>query len=64
MLRRHKEPRHGEETRLAAKIRAVQAMSAALDVLIAERSGGALPVDDCPILTALEAVSFEAKGTP
>ena len=53
-----------KKLQLAAKIRAMQAMSAALDVLIVECSGGALPVDDCPILAALEAVSFEAKRTP
>lgn len=53
-----------KKLQLAAKIRSMQAMSAALDVLIAECSGGALPVDDCPILAALEAVSFEAKRTP
>jgi MerR family Zn(II)-responsive transcriptional regulator of zntA len=53
-----------KKLQLAAKIRAMQAMSAALDVLIVECSGGALPVDDCPILAALEAGSFEAKRTP
>ncbi|MBI2382028.1 MAG: heavy metal-responsive transcriptional regulator [Gammaproteobacteria bacterium] len=48
-----------KKLQLAAKIRAIQVMSAALDMLIAECSGGALPVDDCPILAALEAVSGE-----
>lgn len=52
-----------KKLQLAAKIRAIQAMSAALDVLIVECAGGALPVDDCPILAALEAVSGEAKRT-
>lgn len=53
-----------KKLQLAAKIRAMQAMSAALDRLIAECAGGSLPLDDCPILVALEAVSFEAKRTP
>ncbi|HHY50972.1 MAG TPA: heavy metal-responsive transcriptional regulator [Alphaproteobacteria bacterium] len=53
-----------KKLQLAAKIRAIQAMSAALDVLIAECAGGALPVDDCPILAALEAVSGEAERMP
>ena len=50
-----------KKLQLAAKIRAIQKMSAALDVLIAGCAGGALPVDDCPILAALEAVSFETE---
>ncbi len=53
-----------KKLQLAAKIRAMQAMSAALDVLIAECAGGALPVDDCPILAALEAVGFETERAP
>lgn len=53
-----------KKLQLAAKIRAMQAMSAALDVLIAECAGGAMPVDDCPILAALEAVRVEAERAP
>lgn len=45
-----------KKLQLAAKIRAMQAMSAALDQLIAECPGGAWVVDDCPILSALERV--------
>lgn len=41
---------------LAAKIRAMQSMSAALDRLIAECADGSQSVDDCPILAALEQV--------
>ena len=52
-----------KKLQLAAKIRAIQKMSAALDVLIAECAGGSLPVDDCPILAALEAVGFEEERT-
>lgn len=39
---------------LAAKIRTMQSMSAALDRLIDECADGSQPVDDCPILAALE----------
>lgn len=49
-----------KKLQLAAKIRTMQAMSAALDHLIAECAGGSLPVDDCPILAALEAVGADA----
>lgn len=45
-----------KKLRLAAKIRVMQAMSAALDRLIAECADGAQPIDDCPILAALEQV--------
>ncbi|WP_280174115.1 hypothetical protein [Aromatoleum tolulyticum] len=38
----------------------MQAMSAALDRLIGECGGGALPLDDCPILAALESVGDKA----
>lgn len=50
-----------KKLQLTAKIRAIQKMCAALDVQIAECAGGSLPVDHCPILAALEAVSFEAE---
>lgn len=53
-----------KKLQLAAKIRAMQAMSAALDRLIAECAGGSLPLDDCPILAALEAVGDEATRMP
>lgn len=45
-----------KKLQLTAKIRTMQAMSAALDRLIAECADGAQPVDDCPILAALEQV--------
>lgn len=45
-----------KKLRLAAKIRAMQAMSAALDQLIADCPDGTLAVDECPILAALERV--------
>jgi DNA-binding transcriptional MerR regulator len=50
--------RHAVEKRLrlAAKIRAMQAMSAVLDRLIAECADGNLSLDVCPILAALERV--------
>lgn len=41
---------------LAAKIRSMQSMSAALDRLIAECADGSQPVDDCPIMAALEQI--------
>lgn len=41
---------------LAAKIRTMQSMSAALDKLIAECADGSQSVDECPILVALEQV--------
>lgn len=53
-----------KKLQLAAKIRAMQVMSAALDRLITECAGGSLPVDDCPILAALEAVGGEAERAP
>lgn len=49
---------------LAAKIRAMQAMSAALDKLIAECVDGGKAVEDCPILAALEEVEFDERRTP
>jgi MerR family Zn(II)-responsive transcriptional regulator of zntA len=53
-----------KKLQLAAKIRAMQAMSAALDKLIVECSGGSLPLDDCPILAALEQSGERTEGTP
>lgn len=48
----------------AAKIRVMQAMSAALDRLIAGCADGTQPVDDCPILAALEQVDEGAQPLP
>lgn len=53
-----------KKLQLAAKIRAMQTMSAALDTLIAECAGGSLPLDDCPILAALEQIGEPTEGTP
>ncbi len=39
---------------LAAKIQAMQTISAGLDALIAECTDGARTLDDCPILAAME----------
>ena len=49
---------------IAAKIRAIQAMSTALDRLIAECADGTQSVDDCPILAALEEVDGDAERAP
>ncbi|MDE1988839.1 MAG: heavy metal-responsive transcriptional regulator [Betaproteobacteria bacterium] len=51
-----------KKLQLATKIRAMHAMSTALDRLIAECADGTQPVDDCPILAALEEVD-ERKDT-
>ena len=48
---------------LAAKIRSMQSMSAALDRLIAECADGSQPVDDCPILVALEQIDGGMEQT-
>lgn len=53
-----------KKLQLASKIRAMQAMSAALDHLIAECAGGSLPLDDCPILAALEQVGERGEDVP
>ncbi|MCC4118172.1 heavy metal-responsive transcriptional regulator [Aromatoleum toluclasticum] len=53
-----------KKRQLAAKIRTMEAMSAALDALIAECAGGSLPLDDCPILAALEQVDEHGEATP
>lgn len=53
-----------KKLQLAGKIRAMQAMTAALDKLIAECAGGSLPLDDCPILAALEQIGEPTEGTP
>lgn len=53
-----------KKLQLAAKIRAMQAMSAALDKLIAECAGGSLPLDDCPILAALEQIGEHEEAAP
>ncbi|MDH6153674.1 MULTISPECIES: heavy metal-responsive transcriptional regulator [Paraburkholderia] len=46
---------------LAEKIRAMQAMSAALDEMIAECTDGSLAVDACPILAALARADGHAE---
>lgn len=43
-----------KKLRIAHKLRALQAMSFALDELIRSCDGGEKPTDDCPILGALE----------
>lgn len=53
-----------KKLQLAAKIRTMQAMSAALDRLIAECADGTQPVDDCPILAALEQVNADERVAP
>lgn len=51
-----------KKLQLAAKIRTMQAMSAALDRLIAECANGNQPIGDCPILAALEQVDGNAES--
>ena len=46
-----------KKLQLEARIKAMKAMSKALDVLIAECNRGAEPVSACPILEALEQVT-------
>lgn len=46
--------------RLRDRIRAMQAMAAALDELISTCTGGYRPIDDCPILAALERAGAHA----
>ena len=53
-----------KKLQLAAKIRVMQAMSAALDRLIAECADGTQPIDDCPILAALEQVDEGVEPSP
>lgn len=53
-----------KKLQLAAKIRTMQAMSAALDRLIAECADGTQSVDDCPILAALEQVDADEGTAP
>jgi MerR family Zn(II)-responsive transcriptional regulator of zntA len=53
-----------KQLQLAVKIRAMQAMSAALDQLIAECVDGGRSVDDCPILAALERVGDRHEAEP
>jgi MerR family Zn(II)-responsive transcriptional regulator of zntA len=47
----------GKRRQLETRIRAMQAMSAALGHMIAECADGSRSVDDCPILAALERVA-------
>lgn len=53
-----------KKLQLATKIHAMQAMSAALDKLIVACADGSLPLDDCPILAALEQVNDDFEHTP
>ncbi|AOE85933.1 heavy metal-responsive transcriptional regulator [Pseudomonas sp. TCU-HL1] len=53
-----------KKLQLAAKIRAMQAMSAALDRLLADCVDGTKSVDDCPILAAFEQIDLDAEGPP
>ncbi len=48
-----------KKLQLATKIRAMQAMAAALDQLVNECADGTQPVDDCPILAALERIESD-----
>jgi DNA-binding transcriptional MerR regulator len=50
-----------KKLQLATKIRTMQAMSAALDQLINKCADGTLPVDDCPILAALERIEGDTE---
>ena len=53
-----------KKLQLTAKIRTLQAMSAALDRLIVECTDGTQSVDDCPILAALEQVDADEGIAP
>lgn len=53
-----------KKLQLAAKIRTMQAMLAALDRLITQCADGTQSVDDCPILAALEQVDADEGGAP
>jgi MerR family Zn(II)-responsive transcriptional regulator of zntA len=53
-----------KKLQLAGKIRVMQAMSAALDRLIAECADGTQPIDDCPILAALEQLDEGVEPSP
>lgn len=53
-----------KKLQLAAKISAMQAMSAALDRLIVECVDGAQSADECPILAALEQVDGDKEHVP
>lgn len=53
-----------KQLQLAAKIRAMQAMSAALERLIVECADGTQAVEECPILAALEQLDGDTERTP
>lgn len=53
-----------KKLQLTAKIRTMQAMSAALDRLITECADGTESVDDCPILAVLEQVDADEGIAP
>lgn len=53
-----------KKLQLAAKIRAMQAMSAALERLIVECADGTQAVEECPILAALEQLDGDTERAP
>ncbi len=57
-----KERALAKKGQLDTRIRTLEAMSAALDRLIARCGDETLPIDVCPILSALEAVEQTAEG--
>jgi MerR family Zn(II)-responsive transcriptional regulator of zntA len=53
-----------KKDQLASKIRTLEAMSAALDRLITQCIDDTLPIEVCPILSALEAVDQTSEWGP
>lgn len=53
-----------KKLRLEANIRAMKAMSSALDSLISDCAGADAPLDECPILGAFESAAAAAAGGP
>lgn len=51
-----------KKLQLEAKIRAMRVMSKALDLLIADCPDDGQPLEDCPILAALEQASAKARA--
>lgn len=51
-----------KKLQLEAKIKTMKAMSKALDILIAECTDEDRPVDECPILSALDRANGEKKS--
>lgn len=52
-----------KKLQLEQKIKAMRAMSAALDGLIADCTNESGPLDDCPILAALESSTLKIGGS-